>query len=106
VLTIAAAQALLERYNFSSTKTLADVGCGAAGIAMTVTKACPHIQATAIDLPQVTPIAQKIVDSEGAAGRVRVLAADVLCVPCRAYTMPWSQELYYKFSLQKMHALQ
>ncbi|MEX0803687.1 MAG: methyltransferase [Candidatus Binatia bacterium] len=78
VLTVAAAYALLERFDFSSTKTLADVGCGAAGIAVTVTKACPHIQATAIDLPQVAPIAQKIVDSEGAVDRVRVLAADVL----------------------------
>jgi 8-O-methyltransferase len=78
VLTITAANSLLERYDFSSTKTLADVGCGAAGIALTVTKACPHIQATAIDLPQVVPIAQKIIDSEGATKRVRVLAADVL----------------------------
>jgi hypothetical protein len=35
VLTVAAAHALLERYDFSSTKTLADVGCGGAGIALT-----------------------------------------------------------------------
>ena len=41
----------------------------------------PHIQAIAIDLPQVAPIAQKIVDSDGAADRVRVLAADVLSGP-------------------------
>jgi hypothetical protein len=41
-------------------------------------KACPHIRATAIDLPQVTSIAQKLIDSEGVAERVRVLAADVL----------------------------
>jgi hypothetical protein len=46
-----------------------------------MTKACPHVQATAIDLPQVAPIAQKIVDSEGANDRVRVLAADVLSGP-------------------------
>jgi hypothetical protein len=46
-----------------------------------MTKAYPHIQATAIDLPQVAPIAQKIVDSERAADRVRVLAADVLSGP-------------------------
>jgi 3-hydroxy-5-methyl-1-naphthoate 3-O-methyltransferase len=78
VLTVAAARGLLERYDFSSTKTLADVGCGGAGIALTVTKACPHIHATALDLPQIAPIAQKIIDSEGAADRVQVLAADVL----------------------------
>jgi cyclopropane fatty-acyl-phospholipid synthase-like methyltransferase len=79
--TIAAAYALLERYDFSSTKTLADVGCGAAGIAVTVAKARPDILTTAIDVPQVAPIAQKIVDSEGIADRVRVLAADVVSGP-------------------------
>jgi len=81
VLTVSAARALLERYDFSSTKTLADVGCGGAGISLTVTKACPHIHATALDLPQVAPIAQKIIDSEGAADRVQILAADVLSGP-------------------------
>ena len=81
LLTVAAAHSLLERYDFSSTKTLADVGCGAAGIALTVTNACPHIQATAIDLPQVVPITQKIIDSEGATQRIRVLTADVLSGP-------------------------
>jgi SAM-dependent methyltransferase len=75
---VTAAHALLERYDFSSTKTLADVGCGAAGLAVTVTKALPHIRTTAIDLPQVALIAQKVIDSEGVAERVRVLAADVL----------------------------
>jgi len=78
LLTVAAADALLQRYDFASVKTLADVGCGGAGIALTVTKACPHIRATALDLPQVTPIAQRIVESEGASDRVRVLAADAL----------------------------
>jgi len=81
VLTVAAAHAMLERYDFSSTKTLADVGCGGAGVALTMTKAYPHIQAAAIDLPQVAPIAQKIVDSEGATDRIRILAADVLSGP-------------------------
>lgn len=81
VLTVAAAHALLERYDFSSTKTLADVGCGAAGLALTMTKACPQMQATAIDLPLVTPIAQKIVEEEGMSDRVKVMAADVLSGP-------------------------
>lgn len=81
VLAVMAAHALLERYDFSSTKSLADVGCGGAGIALTITKACPHIQATAIDLAQVAPITKKTVDSEGAAERVRVLAADLLSGP-------------------------
>ncbi len=81
VSTVATARALLERHDFSSTQTLADVGSGAGGLAITIAKACPHLQATAIDLPLVTPIAQKLVEEEGAVDRVNVLAADVTSGP-------------------------
>lgn len=81
VLTVTAAHALLERYDFSSASTLADVGCGGAGLALAIAKACPHLRVTAVDLPTVTPIAQKIVDEEGATDRVKVSAADVLNGP-------------------------
>jgi SAM-dependent methyltransferase len=80
-ITVAATRSLLSRCDFSSTKSLADVGCGGAGLALTMAKARPHLQITAIDLPQITPIAQKIVNEEGAADRVKVLAADVLSGP-------------------------
>jgi methylase of polypeptide subunit release factors len=79
--TLAATHSLLAREDFSSTITLADIGCGGAGLALTIAKACPHIQATAIDLPQIAPIAQKIVNEEGATDRVKVIGADVLSGP-------------------------
>jgi hypothetical protein len=79
--TIPAAHALLDKCDFSSAKTLVDVGSGGAGLAITITKACPHILATAIDLPQVVPIAQKIVEEAGATNRIKVIAADVVGGP-------------------------
>jgi hypothetical protein len=79
--TVSAGRALLEQYDFSSVQTLADVGSGGAGLAITITKAYPHIKATAIDLPQVAPIAEKIIEEEGAAERVKVLPANVLDGP-------------------------
>ena len=79
--TVSSARALLETADFSSVKTLLDVACGGAGLAITITKACPHISATAVDLAQVAPIAQKLVNEEGAAARVKVLAADVVNGP-------------------------
>jgi cyclopropane fatty-acyl-phospholipid synthase-like methyltransferase len=81
VTTVPTARTLLDTYDFLSFKTLMDVGSGGAGLAITITKACPHIRATAIDLPQVVPIAQKIVEEEGAAERVKVIAADVVRGP-------------------------
>jgi hypothetical protein len=56
-------------------------GCGGAGLTLAMTKTFPHIRATAIDLPLVTPIAQKIVAEEGATDRVQVMAAGVLSGP-------------------------
>jgi SAM-dependent methyltransferase len=79
--TVPSARALVQTVDLSSIKTLLDVGCGDAGIAITITKACPHITATAVDLAQVAPIAQKIVSEEGAAERVNVVAVDVVNGP-------------------------
>ncbi len=79
--TVVTARGLVERFDFSSTRTLVDIGGGAGGLAVTITKACPHIQATVVDLPQVIPVAQKVVEEEGATDRVKVLAADVVSGP-------------------------
>jgi len=79
--TIQSARGLVQAADFSSVKTLLDVGCGGAGMAITITKACPHISATAMDLPRVAPIARKIVSEEGAEARVNVLAADAVKGP-------------------------
>jgi hypothetical protein len=78
---VMSARALLKRYDFTTIKTLADIGSGCAGIALTMTKACSHMQATAIDLPLVAPIAQKVIEEEGMSDRVKVMAADVLSGP-------------------------
>jgi ubiquinone/menaquinone biosynthesis C-methylase UbiE len=79
--TVQSARGLVQAADFSSVKTLLDVGCGGAGMAITITKACPHISATAMDLAQVAPIARKIVSEEGAEARVKVLAADAVNGP-------------------------
>jgi 2-polyprenyl-3-methyl-5-hydroxy-6-metoxy-1,4-benzoquinol methylase len=81
LITVRLAHILIETYGFASTQRLADVGCGGAGLAITLTKAYPKMHATAIDLAQITPIAQKFIDEQGASDRVKVMAADVLSGP-------------------------
>jgi SAM-dependent methyltransferase len=75
------ARALVKTVDFSSIRTLLDVGCGGAGMSITITNVCPHITATAVDLASVTPIAEKIVSEEGAAERVKIVAADAVKGP-------------------------
>ncbi len=72
---------LVKRYDFSSYTTLLDVGGGSGGLAIAVTEACPHIQATVIDLPKITPVTQNYIDEAGAGNRVKVVTADVVRDP-------------------------
>lgn len=75
---IAAAYALLKRYDFSSYHALVDVGGGSGGLAITLAENCPQMEATIVDLQSVVPITQKFVDKSGASERIHVKALDVV----------------------------
>ena len=79
--TLRVGRALAEKYDFSSFRTLLDVGGGSGGLAIAMTEAYPDLQATVVDLPSVTPITQRIVAEVGAADRVQVMTADVVREP-------------------------
>lgn len=64
--------------DFSSVRTVLDVGCGGGGFAITLAKACLHKKAVGTDLPKVLPIAKKIVAEHGLTDRVEVIAVDVV----------------------------
>jgi ubiquinone/menaquinone biosynthesis C-methylase UbiE len=71
-------RSLMARYDFSSYRTLLDVGGGSGGLAIAVTDAIPNIQATVVELSTVTPITQHFIDKAGARDRIKVVAADVV----------------------------
>ncbi len=75
---VAYGRELVARYDFSSYRTLLDVGGGSGGLAIAVTEAYPHIQATVVDLPTVIPVTQHFIDEAGAGDRVQVIATDVI----------------------------
>jgi SAM-dependent methyltransferase len=79
--TLANGRALAARYDFSPYTTLADIGGGSGGMALALTEACPHLRATVIDLPTVTPITQRFLAEAGATDRIQVVAADVVHTP-------------------------
>ena len=68
---------LVKRLNLSSYQTLLDVGGGSGGLAIAVIEACPHIQATVVDLPTVTPVTEIFIDEAGANDKIQVEAVDV-----------------------------
>ena len=72
---------LIARYDFSSYRTLLDVGGGSGGLAIAVTDAIPNIQATIVELSTVTPVTQHFIDAAGAGERIKVISADVVHDP-------------------------
>ena len=72
---------LVKRFDFTSYSTLLDVGGGSGGTSIAVTEACPNIQATIMDLPLITPVAQYYIDKTNAGNRINVIAADVIHDP-------------------------
>ena len=80
---MAAAHELLDRYDFSSCRTLADIGGGSGAMAVVIAQAFPQIRATVIDLPAVTPIAQRIVGESAAADRISASPVNVVVGPIR-----------------------
>ncbi len=76
--TVASGRDLLERYDFSSYQTLLDVGGSAGYLSILVAETYPHLRATVVDLPTVTPLAKRIVSESKVADRVHVMTADVV----------------------------
>ena len=73
-----ATDALLKRYEFSPYQALLDVGGGSGGLSITIVEKLPHIEATILELPSVTPITQKFVDKSESRDRIQVVARDVV----------------------------
>lgn len=79
--TLASGRNLVSKFDFSTYRSLLDVGGGSGGLAIAITEACPQLAATVLDLPMVTPIAQKFIDEAGASGRIKTTSEDVIAGP-------------------------
>jgi enterochelin esterase-like enzyme/SAM-dependent methyltransferase len=69
---------LAERYDFSLYQSIVDVGGGSGGLAIALVQTIPHLIATVIDLPSVTPITQQFIDEAGLADRIQTKALNVV----------------------------
>lgn len=64
-------ESFAEKFDFSSYKTLCDIGGATGQLSILVAKANPHIRCITFDLPAVEPIAKKYIQNSGLADRVR-----------------------------------
>lgn len=63
--------------DFAACKSLLDVGAFTGGVALALADKFVHLKATALDLPNVTPITKSFVSVSRAADRVRVLTGNI-----------------------------
>ena len=72
---------LSSQYDFSLCRRLLDAGGGSGTLAIAMTQIHPHLTATVVDLPEVTPITGQFVKDADAEARVKVVSADLTCDP-------------------------
>lgn len=72
---------MAQRYDFSTYRSLLDVGGGSGGVSIALTEIHSYLHATVVDLPRVTPFTRRFVDEAGAGERVDVQTADAVAGP-------------------------
>jgi len=73
--------AFAERFDFSSYRTLCDVGGATGQLSCLVAARHAHVRCTTLDLPVVTPIAERRIATEGLGDRVTARAFDFFAAP-------------------------
>ena len=68
---------LAERPEFTSYRSLLDVGGGSGGVGISLVESLPHVNATIVDLPEILPIIKRYISETGVSDRVSTLANDV-----------------------------
>jgi hypothetical protein len=69
-------QTVVAAYDFSTIRTLVDVGGGTGKLLATILQAHPHLQGVLYDTPQVTARAHELLHAAGVADRCAVVAGD------------------------------
>lgn len=78
---IRAGRELATKFDFSSYKTVVDVGGGPGGLSVAITELLPNIKATVIDIASVTPVTRWFVEQAGVSDKIQVVTADVVTGP-------------------------
>jgi hypothetical protein len=99
-------QALAEKFDFSTYRTLCDVGGATGQLSAILATRYPHLRCTSFDLPVVTPIAERTIAASGLADRVVTASGDFFVDPFpRAEVITMSLILHDWDLARKMHLI-
>ena len=99
-------EAFAEKFDFSSFKTLCDVGGATGLLSIEAAKRHPHLQCVSFDLPPVAPIAQKHIAAAGLSGRISTAAGDFFKDPLPKADLITMGMILHDWNLEKkMHLI-
>lgn len=72
---------LAQRFHFPAGSTVVDIGGGSGGVVIALLQANAHLNATVVELPNVAPITQLLIEEVNMAERIQVASLDVVTTP-------------------------
>ncbi|MFZ5609171.1 MAG: methyltransferase [Pseudomonadota bacterium] len=97
--------ALAQKYDFSRYKSLCDVGGASGLLSIRVAQRHPHMTCVSIDLPKVTPIAQRAIAAAGLAERVSAASLDIFSAPLPKVDVITMGHILHDWNLEKKKQL-
>ncbi len=99
-------RAFAEKFDFSRSRTLCDVGGATGQLSMIVARRHPHMKCLTLDLPVVTPIAERKIAAAGLAERVAARSLDAFAEPIPAADVVTMGMILHDWNLEKkMHLI-
>ncbi len=99
--------ALAESFDFSTCRTMCDVGGATGQLSVIIARRHPHIRCTTFDLPVVEPLARKTIQAAGVAERVSTASRDFFTDPLPEADVITMGMILHDWNLeQKLHLIQ
>jgi hypothetical protein len=99
-------EAFAEKFDFSTFKTLCDVGGATGLLCIEAAKRHPHLQCISFDLPPVEPIARKHIAAAGLSDRITTAAGDFFKDPLPKADLITMGMILHDWNLEKkMHLI-
>ncbi len=99
-------RAFAEKFDFSRSRTLCDVGGATGQLSTIVARRHPHMKCLTLDLPVVTPIAERRIAAAGLTERVAARSLDVFAEPIPAADVVTMGMILHDWNLEKkMHLI-
>lgn len=99
-------EVLADKFNFSSYRTLCDIGGATGLLCIEAAKKHPHLHCISFDLPPVEPIAQKHIAAAGLSDRIRTASGDFFKDPLPQADVITMGMILHDWNLEKkMHLI-